>query len=141
MHLTGYKSERANKNPIFIFYQIHPNPVTLNKFGTQLRFILSLPVIVMKHKKPSQCLGQFLETLPLQGIHSCFDHGLLLPQFSTCEMGITIFSLCAMKCSEEMCIQEYLDISAIHLYKHLRVLQTEQCKVKVHLMITVCFAL
>lgn len=67
MHLKGYKSETANKNPLFIIYRIHPNSVTLNQLYTHVGFILSLSVIVKKHKKASQCSDHFLETLHLPG--------------------------------------------------------------------------
>lgn len=130
MHFKGCKSERANKNLLFIIYRIHPNSVTLNQFSTQVGFILSLPAIVMKHNKASQCLGHFLEILAFWGTHSCLDHGLLPPQFSTCEMEITIFSLPDMRHSEEMCIQGYLDISAMNLYVHFRGGQTDNTKLK-----------
>jgi len=44
MYLEGYKSERGNKNPLFIIYKIHPNSVTINQFSNQAGFILALPV-------------------------------------------------------------------------------------------------
>lgn len=48
----------------------------------------------------------------------CISDRILLPQFSTCKMGITLFSPPNMRCSEEMCIQEYLHVSAMDLYKY-----------------------